>query len=360
MLLQNTRKVVVLIPSRNEADSIGSTIQTVKDQTYKTDEIIVVANNCTDNTAEVAKKCGVSVMEMPDNKHMKAGALNYALEKIVPDLDDDDCILIMDADTSLTNDLIEKCLVVLDEDPIAGAVGSIFTGRTSSSLLGRLQLMEFWRYRRQIHRNGDKAFVLSGTASLFLVGTLRAVKARRQDGSLPFSSGSYYDVLGRTEDNEITLAILKLGYKCPTANAFSVTDVMESPIKLINQRERWYNGALVNLKAYGTDLPWFMKWVYWKQQLGLLISLLAFFALMTLIVVSFAIVGGITVTWFWLLPILLLAIERTKTVWSLGWKARFIAALVIPEQIYNMLLLLVFGLALKNFAFSRQGQWHST
>lgn len=354
------RRVIALIPARNEAESISTTIQTVKDQTEKTEKIIVVANNCNDNTSEIAKTCGATVIDMPDNKYMKAGALNYALEKIIPNLNDEDCILVMDADTSLSSDLIEKCLAVFDESSTVGAVGSIFTGKPSDTLLGKLQLMEYWRYKRQIHRNGNKAFVLSGTASLFLVKTLKAVKAGRENGTLPHSSSSYYDTMGRTEDNEITLAILMLGYDCPTADTLSITDVMDRPNKLINQRERWYNGALVNLKAYGLKLPWYLKWIYWKQQVGLFVSLLAFLTLCLLLIASSLISGGIAVTWFWAIPICLLAIERTKTVWNLGWEARFIAATIIPELVYSLFLLLVFGLALKNFVVGRRGQWHST
>jgi cellulose synthase/poly-beta-1,6-N-acetylglucosamine synthase-like glycosyltransferase len=351
---------VAIIPARNEAESISSTLASIRKQTYPVDRVIVVANNCSDNTAAIAAKNGAEVIIMTKNDHMKSGALNNALERVIPDLCDDDCVLIMDADTNLSPDLVEQCLITLNDNPRAGAVGSIFTGRPSDSLLGRLQLMEYWRYKRQIHRNGNRAFVLSGTASLFLVGTLHAVKNARNNGQIPYGGGSYYDIIGRTEDNEITLAILKLGYDCPMAEVFSVTDVMEKVGKLKDQRERWYGGALVNLRAYGTSLPWYMKWVYWKQQFGLFISLLAFFLFMALLISSPFTRGGITVTWLWLLPIAILAVERTSTVWALGWKARILAVSVLPEQIYSIFLLLVYGLALKNFVTGRRGQWKST
>lgn len=356
------RRVVVLIPARNEGKSIGNTIKSVHCQNYPVDEIVVVANNCDtdDKTADIAKNMGATVYEMFKNKHMKAGALNYALEKIIPNLKDEDCILVMDADTELSPNLIEKCIFRLNEDSEIGAVGSIFVGRETNSLLGWLQKMEFWRYKRQIHRNGNKAFVLSGTASVFLVKTLKAVKDARNKKLLPFGGGGYYDVVGLTEDNEITLSILSLDYKCLTADVTSMTDVMETIPSLRKQRERWYKGALVNLKSFGIKLPWHLKWTYWTQQLGLFFSLII--TIMLYLVWGFLLInyGGIEITWWWLIPLTILAMERTISVWQLGWKARLLAVSVIPEQIYSILLLLFYGIGLINFIFGRKGQWHQT
>lgn len=354
------RKIYVIIAARNEENCIAETLTSIHQQTYPVNKIFVVANNCTDDTAKIANQNGAIVFEMLKNPHMKAGALNYAIEKIIPQFKDTDCILIMDADTKLSVNLVEKCIEKFDENPKVGAVGSIFTGRPSQSLLGQLQLMEFWRYRRQIHRNGNIAFVLSGTASLFLVKTLKEVKKARNDGRLPYGGGNYYDICGLTEDNEITLAIKTLDYDCPTSNVFSETDVMDTLIKLKNQRIRWYQGAMVNLKAFGWSLPYHLRWTYWKQQIGLFTSLILFFLILTSLAINQFVLGGIILTWIWLIPLGILVIEQTITVWSLGWKARLIAISIIPEQIYNILLLLIYGIALKNFIISKKGQWQNT
>ena len=319
----------------------------------------MVANNCTDNTVEISLKYRAEIFEMAENRHMKAGALNYALEKIIPNLNDDDCILIMDADTILSENLAEKCLQCLNNNSKAGAVSSIFTGRPCRSLLGTLQIMEFWRYRHQIVRYGYRAFVLTGTASVFRVKTLKDVKAGRISGLLPNYSNSYYDTYGRTEDNEITIAILKLGYDCPVANANSLTDVMENMRKLIRQRERWYNGALINLKSYGRSLPWYMRWLYWKQQIGILLSLILLIMIVLTIVINLF-MSSLIITKLWLVCLSILAIERTATVWPLGWKARMIAMTVIAEQIYSIILILIFGLSLVNFLTDKKGRWDTT
>ncbi len=296
---------------------------------------------------------------MAENKNMKAGALNYALEKILPNLNDDDCILIMDADTILSDDLVSKCLLSLNNNQRAGAVSSIFTGKPCKSLLGTLQNMEYWRYRRQIARNGYRAFVLTGTASVFRVKALKDVKAGRLNGVLPNYSNSYYDTYGRTEYNEITLAVLKLGYDCPVADVFSRTDVMKKISKLVKQRERWYNGALINLKTYGNSLPWYMRWIYWKQQIGLFLSLILLIIIVTTIIINLF-MHSLIITKLWLVLLAILAFERTATVWSLGWKARIIALTIIPEQVYSILLIFIYGLSVINYLTNKKGEWHTT
>lgn len=352
-------RIVVIIPARNEAEAITATLASVRGQTRAADRIIVVANNCTDETGERAAVAGADVLEMTDNPHMKAGALNHALELVAPQYGDDDVVVVMDADTTLRPQLFELCLATLLADPRAGGVSSIFTGRRADNVLGVMQAMEFHRYKRDIARRGFRSFVLSGTASMFRLGALRDVQRARLDGRLPHGGGSYYDITGRTEDNEITLALLTLGYACPAADVDSVTDVMPTVGKLFRQRERWYNGALVNLRAYGLRLPPALRWVYWRQQVGLalsttlLLGMAAFWALAP-------VYGSVAVTWWWLAPLAVLLVERLATVWSMGPRARVVAAAVIPEQLYGIFLTLTFAVACTNFALGRQGRWHAT
>ena len=70
-------RLIALVPAHNEAEQISETIESLQDQTVPPDEIIVVADNCTDDTVAIARGfAGVAVMETVDNRHKKAGALN--------------------------------------------------------------------------------------------------------------------------------------------------------------------------------------------------------------------------------------------------------------------------------------------
>lgn len=201
--------IIALIPAHNEQGMIGAAIRGLKNQTQPPDQIIVMADNCTDDTVTVARAFGADVtMTTRGNVHKKAGAINQFLDGWgLRYTADDDVILIQDADTVLAPEFIEAAMAELDAE--TGAVGGVFYGETGGGLLGQLQRSEFCRYGRQISRDGGKVRVLSGTASMFMVSTLRNVEAARKDGRLgnrlwkevPPASVGVYDVRALTEDN---------------------------------------------------------------------------------------------------------------------------------------------------------------
>src|SRR5262249_9795913 len=90
------RDIVALIPAHNEEESVERTIAALREQTLLPDRIIVIADNCTDATSDLARNSGAEVMVTEGNTHKKAGALNYALEQVLPALSDRDAVLIQD------------------------------------------------------------------------------------------------------------------------------------------------------------------------------------------------------------------------------------------------------------------------
>jgi len=91
----------VLIPAHNGADRAKQTLVRLKSQTQPAGRVIVIADNCTDGTARLARESGVGVIVAEDNARRKPGALNRAPEHILPGLDDADTILIQHAGTTL-------------------------------------------------------------------------------------------------------------------------------------------------------------------------------------------------------------------------------------------------------------------
>lgn len=77
-------RIVALIPAHDEAVSIKQTIAALGAQTVPADRVIVFADNCTDDTAALASAAGAEVMTTHGNRHKKAGAINYALRRILP------------------------------------------------------------------------------------------------------------------------------------------------------------------------------------------------------------------------------------------------------------------------------------
>lgn len=269
-------RIVVLVPAHNEEALIAETLESLAAQTRPPDEVIVVADRCTDQTARISTAHGAKAVETVGNTQDKAGALNQVLDRLLPQLGDDDAVMVMDSDTSLSPQFIAEAARRLrhqepDQSPIGG-VGAIFFGYPLRGLVCHLQNNEYVRYARELHRRHGRADVLTGTATLYPVHALRHVHEARAHGSLP-RGRDVYDVESLTEDNELTLALKHLGYRCVSPCACIVgTELMPTWSRLYYQRLRWQRGALDNLKAYGTTrvtLPYICSTTAHLPQRGL-------------------------------------------------------------------------------------------
>ena len=103
----------VIIAARNEESVIGNLIKSIKDQDYPSDlvRIFVVADNCTDHTANAARAAGACVYERFDeNERGKGYAMRYLFHQIEKDygLDAFDGYMVFDADNLLAPDYITE------------------------------------------------------------------------------------------------------------------------------------------------------------------------------------------------------------------------------------------------------------
>ena len=71
-------RIVALIAAHNEAAGIAYAIQSLQAQSWPPDDIVVVADNCTDPTGGLSLLHGVSVFHTAGDAVRKAGALNQA------------------------------------------------------------------------------------------------------------------------------------------------------------------------------------------------------------------------------------------------------------------------------------------
>ena len=107
-------KFGIVIPARNESEVISDTIKCILKSDYPREmfDVYVVADNCTDNTAELARAAGATVYERtdPDPKHHKAGyALKYLFEKIMEEHKGEyEAFIKFDADNHMEPDYISR------------------------------------------------------------------------------------------------------------------------------------------------------------------------------------------------------------------------------------------------------------
>ena len=123
-------RLVALIAAHNEEHRIAAALESLASQTRKPDEVIVVADRCTDRTADIAVSHGAKVFQTFGNRYRKAGALNQALQTVLADLHPSDEVLLMDADTVLTGGFLEAAERRLNTRDTGlapvGAVGGVF------------------------------------------------------------------------------------------------------------------------------------------------------------------------------------------------------------------------------------------
>ncbi len=259
----------VVIPAHNERAGIAATIASVRQQSLAPDSITVLADNCTDDTAEIAQRAGARVYFPVRNVHKKAGALNQFLGDCLDFLDPNDFLLVMDADTRLAPTFLAQAQGLLRQNSRLGAVGGVFVGDNPQSWLEHCQANEYARYARDVGRHQGRVMVLTGTASVFRVQALQQVRVNRGT-MLPGSRGQVYDVCVLTEDNEITLALKHLTWElCSPRECQVWTELMPTIYDLHQQRLRWYRGAMENLQTYGLTR---ITHRYWLQQTSLIIS----------------------------------------------------------------------------------------
>jgi biofilm PGA synthesis N-glycosyltransferase PgaC len=348
--------VTVLVPAHNEADAILETLESLRQQTRRPDRVIVVADNCTDATEQLAVGHGAEVISTVGNTDKKAGALNFALAGLLADADPDDLILVQDADSQLSADFIENAVQHLTSDEKLGAVGGVFRGGPGGGFVGHLQRNEYARYARDVKRLHGKCLVVTGTAALFRVQTIRDVSTARLNGSLPAGNGhgGVYDTSVLTEDNELSFALLTLGYRIASpSNCTLVTEVMPTWRELWAQRLRWKRGAVENCVQYGWTK---VTRPYWGRQFLSMIGVVVTMAYFASIGVAFGTGQGLHIHAFWMAVTAVFVIERVVTLRFRGWKHMLLAA-TMYETVIDLFLQAVHAKAYADAIFNKKKVW---
>lgn len=106
--------VAILVPAHEEEDGIGATVAALRNQLRTRDRLLVVADNCSDQTAALARAAGAEVVERHDpDRRGKGYALDFGvrhLERAPPPV-----IIVVDADCTLTPGSVDR---------LAGAVAA--------------------------------------------------------------------------------------------------------------------------------------------------------------------------------------------------------------------------------------------
>ena len=341
--------IVALIPAHNEEASIAATIESVLAQTRVPDKIVVMCDKCNDRTAEIASRYeGVTVTHSRNNVGRKAGALNQALDVLLPRLNDDDLVLCMDADTMLHPELIANAQRHFRCEPAFGAVSANQAVRSHRNLLELIQAMEYERTRRYIGRRQGVGSCMSGATTVFRIKALRALYQKHGEVYMP---GAW------TEDWMITYALKHQGYKLLKPQDCMITT---APVprwgRLFKQRQRWSHGYIEAIAHFGltryTAMPW-LGIVFWALSSALWGAWLLLVGQMLSRGLAFHIQP-------WVAAIMaLLVYARVYTVKRCGGRAMLLAGLVLPEMIYGWWITAASTSGLVKHLIGINGQWDS-
>jgi 1,2-diacylglycerol 3-beta-glucosyltransferase len=103
-------RTAVLVPAHNEEDSITAGVRSLLAQRYDASrcEVVVIADNCSDATADVAASAGATVWERDEPESGGKGqALAWALERLWSRRRDVEAVAMVDADCVASANLLE-------------------------------------------------------------------------------------------------------------------------------------------------------------------------------------------------------------------------------------------------------------
>lgn len=126
--------ITAIIPAHDEATRVEHAVTSLHHQTRPPERILVMSDESTDATVEVALHAGAEVLLTVDNRHHLAGALNQALDTVR--MEPDDLVLVLDPSVRLPPDFLARALTAL-QDRNVGAVAARSTAVGGAAALIR-------------------------------------------------------------------------------------------------------------------------------------------------------------------------------------------------------------------------------
>jgi cellulose synthase/poly-beta-1,6-N-acetylglucosamine synthase-like glycosyltransferase len=241
--------LAVAIPAHNEGTSIARTVRSILKAGVPAEDIYVICNGCTDNTAEEVRKCGVEPIMAPT--HGKEETLAWADEEIFLNQKNRNkysAICFFDADTEIDKKYFKVIRDCFRNDPTI----DIICGRPKSlphNWLTAHRAVQYWAFHA-VHKAAQAKMsailVVPGCAGIYTVNALRKI---------------VWSPDTRIGDMDATIQAAKLGMKIvfePKAIVYT-----QDPSNLrdyTNQLyRRWNRGLWMNMRKHG--LLWKGPWI---------------------------------------------------------------------------------------------------
>lgn len=235
----------VLIPAHNEEQGIEATLASLAGCDYPANRrhVIVIADNCTDQTAALARQAGVEVWERTHaTKRDKGSAVMWALERLSTSQNGFDAVVMLDADCFVSQNMLAAMDLALHSGSQAVQV-SYVVGNPDDSHASALRFAAF-TLMATVRPLGKQAFGLSG--GLFGTGMAFTMDLLRRE---PWAA------TGFGEDFEYHLRLVDAGRRVEFLHTAWVKSAMPTSFAVsAEQQARWEKGKLVVIRRWGSRL----------------------------------------------------------------------------------------------------------
>ncbi|MHC9531918.1 glycosyltransferase [Dellaglioa sp. L3N] len=228
--------ISIFVPAYNESDTIAETVAGLVELTYENYEIILINDKSQDDTVSKMYQLKrqytqekIRILNLKVNGG-KARALNTALKKT-----NSNYILVIDSDSYIQSDALEYLVKTILSDKKIGAVTGRPIVRNRTTLLGRVQTLEYTSIIANIKEAQsffmNQIMTLSGVISFYRTEAVE-------------SSGGW-DEAAMTEDIDATWKLYQQGWKIKYEPKAICWILVPKTIRgLIKQRTRWSVGGL--------------------------------------------------------------------------------------------------------------------
>lgn len=232
-------RFAVMIAARNESAVIGALVESLKQQDYPDElyDIVVIPNNCTDDTAGVARQAGARVLECTVSVKVKGDALRFAVGRLLGE--DYDAFCVFDADNVVDSQFLREMNNALCAGAPA-AQGYRGCKNPYDTAISGCYAIYSWMFNR-FYNQGKAACGLSTMASG--TGFMVSRQVLEQLGG--------WNTHTISEDLEITVQCALHGAAIawvPTAISYD-----EQPLTFkesVKQRKRWSSGTIQVAQRY--------------------------------------------------------------------------------------------------------------
>lgn len=236
--------LAVLMPAHDEAAGIAAAIRAVLLQLGSADRLMVVADNCSDDTAGTARALGAEVVERVDEAHRGKGyALDFGIRALAarpPDI-----VVIVDADCIVAPGALARLAAQCEASP--RPIQALYLMHAPAGAPVGMRVAELaWLVKNKVRPLGSAAFgwpcQLMGTGMAFRWSTIE--QASLASGHL-------------VEDMQMGLDMASAGTPplfCPEALVRSVFPSDREGVE--SQRTRWEHGHLSMITGVGPRLLW--------------------------------------------------------------------------------------------------------